>query len=86
MIFESDDVLNGFDFDCETIRHNLSEASDSNLIADYLFFKSIEENIVETDVGVHLGDFELTFYNYCVLVCEEMAKRYFKNYVFEEVK
>lgn len=85
MIFENIDVLNGFDFDCEAIRHNLSKATDNNLIADYWFFKSIHENLVEIDIGVHLGDFEITLSNYCVLLCEEMAKRYFNKYVFEEV-
>lgn len=85
MIYENIDVLNGFDFDCKIIRHNLSKATDNNLIADYLFFKHIDESIFEIDDGVFLDDFIITFSNYCNLLCEEMAKRYFNKFVFEEV-
>ena len=85
MFFKNIDVLNGFDFDCKIIKSNLSKATDNNLIADYLFFKHIDDSLYEIDNGVFIDDFVIIFSNYCILLCEEMANRYFYKFVFDEV-
>ena len=86
MFCYSSDILNGTSFKTDFIISHLENASDEALFCDYLFFKSIDDNLFELNCdGVYMADFEIMFFNYCILLCEEMAKRYFNKCVFEEV-
>lgn len=80
MIFEDTVVAN--DVSTDAIRRRLSWLSDDELIADYSFLSFVDK--YDFAFGV---DSEASLYlcNYAILVCEEMAKRFFKNYVFMEV-
>lgn len=85
MIFYSMDLNPDLPKDTDCVRGWLSRYSDAELIAQYSFCKHIDDFNFRFDEPDTEHPFVFPVFNYSILVCEEMAKRYFRKQVFEEV-